>query len=311
MWILFKNLKKKEDDKMKFERIAKEWLEYKKTSIKESTYFNYMYIVNKYLLPEFKEKNIEEINNYNYFIQNLMQKHSNKSVRDIINVLKSILNYYEDEYNSVLQIKRINLPKVSKKKIKILSDNERKVLENYCLKDNSLKSVGIIIALNTGLRIGEICSLKWKNIDLCNKKIYVENTIQRVYDEENKTTDVIIDNPKTDSSIRSIPINTKIYKCLKKLDNKFDKEDYFLSGNNKKYVEPRNYQYYFKSILGKCELKPYKFHSLRHTFATHCIEVGMDAKSLSEILGHSDVKITLGIYVQSNDKIKQKFLEKI
>lgn len=310
MWI-FKKLKKKEDDKMQFEKIAREWLEYKKTSIKESTYFNYMFIVSKYLLPEFKEKNIEEINNYNYFIQNLMQKLSNKSVRDIINVLKSILNYYEDEYNSVLQIKRINLPKVSKKKIKILSDNERKVLENYSLQDNSLKSVGIVVALNTGMRIGEICSLKWKNIDLSNKQIYVENTIQRVYDEENKTTDIIIDNPKTDSSIRSIPINTKLYKCLKKLENKFDREDYFLSGNNKKYVEPRNYQYYFKSILRKCELKPYKFHSLRHTFATHCIEVGMDAKSLSEILGHSDVKITLGIYVQSNDKIKQKFLEKL
>lgn len=310
MWI-FKNLKKKEDDKMKFEKIAKEWLEFKKTSIKESTYFNYMFIVNKYLLPEFKGKNIEEINNYNYFIQNLMQRLSNKSIRDIANVLKSILKYYEDEYNSILQIKRINLPKISKKRIKIISDNDRKTLENYCLSCNSLKSIGIVVALNTGMRIGEICSLKWKNIDLKNKQIYVENTMQRIYDEENKATDIIIDKPKTDSSIRCIPINTKLYKILNKMKDKFEKEDYFLSGSNKKYIEPRNYQYFFKSILRKCELKPYKFHILRHTFATNCIDVGMDAKSLSEILGHSDVKITLGIYVQSNEKIKQKFLEKL
>jgi len=310
MWIL-KKLKKEEDGKMKFEKISKEWLEYKKTSIKESTYFNYLFIVNKYLLPEFKGKDIEKISNYNYFVQDLVQTLSNKSVRDIINVLKSILKYYEDEYNKILQIKKLNLPKITKKKIKILSDKDRKVLEKYCLENNSLKAIGIVLALNTGMRIGEICSLKWENIDLSNKRIYVENTMQRVYNKKDKTTDVIIDRPKTDSSIRSIPVNTKLYNILKSLKNKFNREDYFLSGSNLKYIEPRNYQYYFKSILRKCDLKPYKFHILRHTFATHCIDVGMDAKSLSEILGHSDVKITLGIYVQSNDKIKQKFLEKL
>lgn len=307
MWIL----KKIKSDKKKFEKIAEEWLEYKKISIKDSTYFNYLFIVNKYLLPEFKGKNIEKVSDYNYFIQKLTKKYSSKSVRDIANVLKAILKYYEYEYNRNLKSKKINMPKQSKKRINILSERDRKALENYCLDDKSLKAIGIVLALNTGMRIGEICSLKWKNIDIVNKKIYVENTMQRVYDKESKMSQIIIDKPKTDSSVRAIPINTKLYKILVKLEKKFKEEDYFLSGSQEKYIEPRNYQYYFKRILKKCKLKSYKFHILRHTFATHCIEVGMDAKSLSEILGHSDVKITLGVYVQSNDKIKQKFLEKI
>lgn len=165
--------------------------------------------------------------------------------------------------------------------------------------------------MNTGMRVGEICALKWKNIDLDNKYIYVEKTLQRVYNQQNKNSNIIIDKPKSNSSIRSIPINKKTYEVLKKMKKKFNDNDYFLSGKSNKVVEPRNYQYTFKSILRKCKLKPYKFHILRHTFATNCIEVGMDAKSLSEILGHSDVDITLGTYVHSSDKIKKKYLEKL
>ena len=106
-------------------------------------------------------------------------------------------------------------------------------------------------------------------------------------------------------------MNQKLYEILKTLRKKYKDEDYFLSGKENEVVEPRNYQYNFKIMLKECKIKPYKFHILRHTFATNCIEVGMDAKSLSEILGHSGVDITLGIYVHSSDKIKKKYLEKI
>lgn len=124
--LILEKLKKKEDNKRKLEKVAKEWLDYKKASIKESTYYNYLFIINKYLIPQFKDKNIEDIKNYNYYIQNLMQKLSAKTVRDIINVLKAILNYYEVEYNKILEVKRINLPKIYKKKIEILNDEEKK-----------------------------------------------------------------------------------------------------------------------------------------------------------------------------------------
>lgn len=306
-----KKLIKKEDEKVKFEEIANEWIEYKKISVKESTYCNYLFIIEKYLNPEFQSKNIEEIQNYNYYIQELLKRLSSKTVRDIINVLKSIIKYYEDEYNCILQVKRINLPKLDKSRIKILSQKEKIKLEKYCIEENTLKALGIIVCLNTGMRVGEICSLKWKNIDLEDKKIYVDKTLQRIYNKNKGNSNIIIDQPKTDCSIRNIPINQKLYDILKPLKKKYKDEDYFLSGNDKEIVEPRNYQYTFKSILKHCKIKPYKFHILRHTFATNCIEVGMDAKSLSEILGHSDVDITLGIYVHSSDKIKKKYLEKL
>ncbi len=298
-------------EKMNFERVSKEWLNYKRISIKESTFYNYLFIIEKYLNPEFKEKNIEKIRNYNDYIQNLQKKLSSKTVRDIINVLKAILKYYEDENDCILQVKRINVPKLEKKRLNILSHKEKEKLEKYCLEKNTLKTLGIIMCLNTGMRVGEICSLKWKNIDLDNRYIYVENTVQRVYNGNKRNSNIIIDKPKSDCSVRSIPINQKLYEVLKKLRKKYNDEDYFLSGKVNKIVEPRNYQYTLKSILKKCKLKPYKFHILRHTFATNCVEVGMDAKSLSEILGHSDVNITLGIYVHSSDKIKKKYLEKI
>ncbi len=306
-----KKIIKKEGEKVQFEEIAKEWLEYKKISIKKSTYCNYLFIIEKYLNPEFKGKDIEKIQNYNYYIQELLKRLSSKTVRDIINVLKSILKYYEDEYNNILQIKRINLPKLEKSRLKILNQKEKVKLEKYCIEKGTLKTLGIIVCLNTGMRVGEICSLKWKNIDLEDKKIYVDKTLQRIYNKNKGNSSIIIDQPKTDCSIRNIPINQKLYEILKPLRKKHKNEDYFLSGKDSEIVEPRNYQYTFKTILKECKLKPYKFHILRHTFATNCIEVGMDAKSLSEILGHSDVDITLGIYVHSSDNIKKKYLEKL
>ena len=286
-------------------------LNYKKISIKDSTYYNYLFIIEKYLNPEFKDKDIESIKNYNYYVQKLQKTLSSKTIRDIMNVLKSILKYYETEYDCILQVKRINVPRLEKTRLKILSNKEKEKLEKYCFEKNTLKTLGIMLCLNTGMRVGEICALKWKNIDIESKYIYVENTLQRVYNGEKRNSNIIIDKPKSDSSIRSIPINQKMYDILKSMKKKYKDEDYFLSGKSNKIVEPRNYQYTFKSILKKCKLKPYKFHILRHTFATNCIEVGMDAKSLSEILGHSDVNITLGIYVHSSDKIKKKYLEKI
>lgn len=306
-----KKVIKKEDEKMNFEKISKEWLNYKRISIKDSTYYNYLFIIEKYLNPEFKDKDIESIQSYNYYVQRLQEKLSSKTIRDIINVLKAILKYYESEYECILQVKRINVPKIEKTRLKILTNKEKEQLEKYCFEKNTLKTLGIVLCLNTGMRVGEICALKWKNIDLDNKYIYVEKTLQRVYNQQNKNSNIIIDKPKSNSSIRSIPINKKTYEVLKKMKKKFNDNDYFLSGKSNKVVEPRNYQYTFKSILRKCKLKPYKFHILRHTFATNCIEVGMDAKSLSEILGHSNVDITLGTYVHSSDKIKKKYLEKL
>ena len=279
--------------------------------VKESTYCNYVFIIQKYIYPKFKKIWIKRIKNYNDFIQDLSKTLSPKTVKDIVAVLKSILRYYEDEYDKNLKIKRISVPKSQKSKLKILTSREKKKLEQYCIEENSLKSLGIIICLNTGLRIGEICALKWQNICFEEKCIYIRNTLQRVYVKDEKKSKIVIDKPKTQSSIRAVPMNKRVFEILKKLQKKYKNNDFLLSGSSDDFIEPRNYQYYFKNILKKNKIKEYKFHILRHTFATKCIEVGMDIKSLSEVLGHSDIKVTLSVYVHSSDKIKKKYLEKL
>lgn len=138
------------------------------------------------------------------------------------------------------------------------------------------------------------------------------NFLQRIYNEEMNNTKIIIDTPKSKKSVRNIPISDKLYEILKPLNKKFNPEDFFLTGNAEKYIEPRNYQHAFKDMLRKSKIKTiYKFHTLRHTFSSNCIEVGMDVKSLSEILGHASVEITLDRYVHSSYKNKKRFLEKL
>ena len=153
--------------------------------------------------------------------------------------------------------------------------------------------------------------LKWKNIDLAKRSIYVKSTLERIYDEELKRTKIIIDRPKTQTSIREIPISNKLYIILKQQKKKHKDEDFFLTGKKDKYIEPRNYQYIYKQVLNKNKIKDHKFHCLRHSFASECVNVGMDSKALSEILGHSSVNITLNRYVHPSHKIKRKYLEKI
>lgn len=294
-----------------FEVVTEEWLKYKKNTVKKSTYYNYSYSVAKYLYPSFAGKNITKIKNYNNFIEELSDTLSPKTVRDIVTKLKEIINFYEEEHNTKLNIKKMSLPKLNKKEIQILSNKEKQKLEKYCIEQNSLKSLGILICLNTGLRVGEVCALRWENIDFESKKIHIEKTIERIYSKEENKTIVIIDTPKSITSVRTIPINSKLYNILKQIRGKSKKTDFVLTGSSEHYVEPRNYQYHFKEILKRSKVKKYKFHTLRHTFATNCIEAGMDIKSLSEILGHADVSITLNIYVHSSDKAKRKYLEKI
>ena len=294
-----------------FEVVTEEWLKYKKNTVKKSTYYNYSYSVAKYLYPSFAGKNITKIKNYNNFIEELSDTLSPKTVRDIVTKLKEIINFYEEEHNTKLNIKKMSLPKMNKKEIQILSNKEKQKLEKYCIEQNSLKSLGILICLNTGLKIGEVCALRWENIDFESKKIHIEKTIERIYSKEENKTIVIIDTPKSITSVRTIPINSKLYNILKQIRGKSKKTDFVLKGSSEHYVEPRNYQYHFKEILKRNKVKKYKFHTLRHTFATNCIEAGMNIKFLSEILGHADVSITLNIYVHSSDKAKRKYLEKI
>lgn len=310
---IFKRLRKvlrKGNIEVNFEKISNEWLEYKQNTVKQSTYCIYVGIVEKYLKPNFKKLNFNETINYNNFIQNISKTLSPKTTRCVVMVLKAILKYYEEEYEQTLKIKRASLPKAEPKSIKILTKRERLRIENYCFENMTLKNIGIIICMNTGLRLGEICGLKWENINLEERKIYVRNTLERIYNRNLGKSKIIIDTPKSICSIREIPMSNKLFNLLKPLKKKYKDKDFLLTGKEK-YLDPRTYQNHFKVILKKLRIKYKNFHVLRHTFATECLEVGMDVKSLSEILGHSDVGITLKVYVHSSDKMKTKFLDKL
>lgn len=310
-----KNVEKKQSlGELTFSIIVKEWLCDRKKEVKESTFSNYLYVIKKYLLNELGDDSLEsmEKKNFNELIDELLQGLSTKTVRDILIILRSILDYANTNYGCNIKIKQIKVPRLEQEPLIILSKSEQERMKAYCLRENSLRSIGIFICLNTGLRIGEICALRWNNIDLEKREISIRNTLQRIYDEDLKQTKVVMEKPKTRTSIRNIPISNKLYNILKQLEKEHQEEEFFLTGNTELYIEPRIYRDYFKKTLRKSKIKNlYKFHILRHTFATNCIEVGMDTKSLSEILGHATIEMTLNKYVHSSYERKKKFLEKI
>ena len=332
--------------RVKFIDLRNEWLINKKIEIKESTYSNYAYTTRKYLIPTFKNLTIKELERYDYstFVEKLVENLSPKTTEDIVIKLKSILNYANEEYGANIPEKKIKSPKVHNEPLKILSRKECERLEKTCKEDNSLQSIGILIALETGLRIGEICALKWKNVDVENRVIKVRQTLQRVYKEEselekeeeieikneekknrcynknNKSktiktskinkTKILINTPKSESSIRDIPINDKLYSTLVQYKKILKDEDFVLTGSEEKYYEPRTYENVFKKVLLKSKIRKYNFHILRHTFATNCLNAGMDMKALGEVLGHSEVNMTMR-YTHTSYATTKKYLEKI
>lgn len=313
MWLKNLNSRRK-NKKVTFDDISIEWLNIKKKNIKKSTYYKYLYHINKELLPKLRGKTIYELENYDFeiLIAEFTKELSPKTISDILIVLRAILQYTVDKYKCNIKVKNIKAPKQISEPLIVLNKEERMNLENYCINKNTLRTLGILICLNTGIRIGELCALKWENIDLEKRELYIRKTIQRVYDAEKQKTIIIKDKPKTQSSIRNIPISTKLYDILSKIKKEHKPEEYFLTGDTSKFVEPRNYQDTFKSVLRKSKIKTsYKFHILRHSFATECIRVGMDIKTLSEILGHSNIETTLKIYVHSSYETKKEYLEKL
>lgn len=271
------------------------WLNNSKIKNKRSTNSNYQYTLKARIIPRFakvKKKTIslELINNFTADL--LSEGLAPKSVKDILIILQQILK------NGGMNIK-IPMPKVPKTEIQILKKEEQTKLEGELLKKLDETRFGIYFCLYTGLRIGELCALQWKNIDINNKKIYVKKTLVRIKNpDENakKKTIVVIDEPKSTSSIREIPIPDFLIPIISQLDSNITSETFLISGTEK-FIETRTYFNRYKKILDKIDLGKYNFHALRHTFATRCIENGCDPKTLSEILGHSSVKITLERYV--------------
>ena len=296
-----------------FSILANNYLNYKHNQIKESTFVHYKYLIDKYINPilgKYDNSTLTaDIINESLKLLIIEKQLSPRSILSIRTLIKAIIKYGElNQY--YFNIKEdLFIPKSANKSIDILTRHEQSILTKYLLETNQPYATGVLITLFHGLRIGEICALQWKDIDLQNEVIHINKTLMRIIDVniEHKTI-IRIDTPKTESSIRTIPIPSFLIPTLTKRRQANDQ--YVLTGTYK-YMEPRSCLKRFKTLLKKNNINEYTFHVLRHTFATRCVEINMDVKSLSEILGHSNVNTTLQRYVHPTLESKRKQMNKL
>lgn len=304
--------------------VVKEFLADKKSKVKLSTYTRYVEKTECYILPTLSEIAIIDLSQeaLDRFTSHLMKEGnktggvlSSKTVKDILALLRQIVKYaVKKKYISTPDY-IIELPKQSKHRIQIFSHNEQKKLESITVSQDDPLKYGIYLSLYTGLRIGELCALRWGDIDLERAILSVNHTLLRLRDfdqEFGKRTKLVLEVPKTDSSVRQIPLPDSINQHLTQIKENTISPDaaFFLTGTAKP-IEPRNYYDKYKKILKEVGLEEHNFHALRHTFATRCIEKGIDPKALSEILGHASVQITLDRYVHPTMDTKRDCMEKL
>lgn len=297
--------------KTQFKTLLKLWLKRKEPMIKPSTYANFALICENHLNPYFGKKCIDtfteiDIQKYIMYLykQGKLDKSgglSVKTIRDIILVLRLSLTYaYKQKAIDLLNWDLIEYPKdLNVNRVVSLSKEEERLLIHCIYMNLSRKTVGILIALLSGLRIGELCGIQMSDISITDNIITINKTVQRIYDKNKGKSYIHIGSPKTKSSVRTIPIPTLLVNIIKKYYTN-NPNHFFLTGKIKP-TEPRVFRQFFTRFLKKHNLKIIKFHEIRHTFAVRAIEIPeFDIKSLSEILGHKNVSFTLNVYGSGN-----------
>jgi len=306
-----------------FENLCILWLDDIKITVKESTYAHYHNTVHNHIIPYFQNTKAKQINNeiINNFIKEKIANGrldgkgglSPKSINGIVIILKEVIQYGADNKHIPEMPTAFKKPKVAVQLINVLSVQEQNKLEGYIVSRLDLIGIGILICLFTGIRAGELCALLWNDINFGTGMLEITKTLQRIKntDEDAKTkTKIIIDTPKSDKSVRAIPMPLFLFSILKQFEEQYDTDDYVLTGKSR-YAEPRTFERNFKIVLDKAGIDTINCHALRHTFATRAVERGFDTKSLSEILGHSSVRITLEKYVNSSAELKKLHMEKL
>ncbi|MCL1920123.1 MAG: site-specific integrase [Kiritimatiellaeota bacterium] len=232
-----------------------------------------------------------------------------KTVRDILSVLKGIIDFAVRE-RVIENPVAITYPKQERKPMRVLSRAEQRVLRKALLDGMTVHRAGILLCLYTGLRVGEVCGLRWDDFSPSLDRVSVRRTLQRVSGEGGAgKTRIILDSPKSPASIRDIPVPKTIVPILAGFRRGGDA--YFLSTSEHPRTEPRTMQNHFKRVLKAAGIPDANFHCLRHTFSTLCIEAEVDVKSLSEILGHANVTVTLNQYVHSTFEQKREGMSKL
>ena len=301
-----------------FEHLARLWLDSNRIRLKGSTIQKYEFLLNTHILPELGKTRLSQLTSgkiNTYLSQKAEHGRKNRKgnlsasyIRTITIILKSVLHYGVQEKLCAPLNTEIHQPQETKKELHILSKEDQQKLEKHLMAVITPVNAGIMLSLHAGLRIGEVCALKWNDVDLKEKIIHIRSTVSRIgKNDGTHGTKLIIGTPKTKASLRDVPVSSVLFRVLSELKSTSD-SPYVISESDT-FTSPRTFDYRYHRILKQCDISPINYHALRHTFATRCIEAKMDVKTLSEILGHGKVSVTLDIYVHSSMEQKRKQLE--
>lgn len=303
-----------------FRSSAEEWLENTKPTLKDSTISRYRTALDRHLLPEFGDCIITEIarDDISAFSNVLMASKDEggkglapKTVSAILSVMKNVMDYNRLVKGwSVISFDGLTV-KIPQKQLRVFSLYEQETLNIYLLGDLTPSNLGILLCLYTGLRIGELCALKWGDISFTEQKLHIERTMQRIQkpDKDGHKTQIVITPPKSDCSVRDIPIPDDVFQIL--TEKRQPDGCFFLTGLEHIFIEPRTMENRFNKVTDACGISGATVHTCRHSFATRAVELGFDIKTLSEILGHASVAITMNRYVHPSMQHKQENMNKL
>ena len=303
-----------------FADIAQRWLSVSSVKVKPSTYAGYTNALERHILPSLGQHRIQNISvlDINHFVMGKLENGrtdgkgglSPKTVRDMLSIVKSVFDFAWGE-KIIASNLTIAYPKHHPQTIRVFSRQEQSSLETALTTEINIHKLGILLCLYTGIRIGEICALRWQDISTEYDMLWVRQTLQRVknINDDGSRTKILIDTPKSLRSVRSVPIPKFLVPFLRGFAG--NRHENFLATDDLLFTEPRTLQNHFARIVKAANISDANYHALRHTFATRCIEAGVDVKSLSEILGHANVNITLNRYVHSSFEQKREGMNKL
>lgn len=296
---------------MTYTQWLEEWLSMIKPTVKLSTFKQYSYFVERVVLPDLGGYDLNglSLRVIQSYVTKLTNHYSPRSTKSIVSVIKRSLQSAEDA--NVLETnmsRRVQYKCCRSVEHKYLSLREQRTLENCVYELAVPKFYGIILSLYTGLRIGELLALRWINVDMSNEIIHVQYTSRDSYTDRGYVK--VLDVPKTATSRRDIPIPPNCMELLSRMKSQ-SRGEFIIYGRYGRPVSIRSYQKSFALLLQRIKLPPMGFHSLRHTFATRALEVGMDVKTLSEILGHSSASVTLNVYAHTRPEHMREMLNKL
>ena len=290
--------------------LATEWLLVNQARLKPSTCQRYQGFLKNHLagsMGAMEVLYVTTVTIHQFSMERLSSGLAPQTVNAILTLLHSILKYGHRQYQ--LPLPDIIYLSVEKREMRVLTQQEQKKLVTYLMQDLDTCKLGVLVALYTGLRVGELCALKWE--DIGKGSITVRRTMQRLKKEGADSTELHIGTPKTKTSLRTIPIPSFLQELIEPFRKPELAVSYLLASMPNEVIEPRNMQYRFSRYLKEAGIEKANFHALRHTFATRCVEAGFEIKSLSEVLGHANVQTTLNKYVHSSFDLKRANMERL